>query len=527
LEEPFTCDIPLPEGQYTVRANFFPGVREKPLAVKPDTDNFCTLENPASGTVNVKIANSKGEYIPGKISVIGLDPTKTPYFRPENPRETGRDYESFKNSVFPPEQGMSVVLPVGIYLFSASRGPEYTRDEKVVEILKDDVRTLAFTINKVIDTPNLISLDPHMHTQNSDGDMLVPERLRSVVAEGVDVAVATDHNFITDYAEALKRLGLNKYLAVILGNEITKSRIIHYNTYPLTYIAEEDDHGAIDILSDNVSDLFRASRTKTPQAVLQVNHARTGDLGYFNNFGLDKESAAFASKDFDLSFHIMEAMNGPRFSGDNQGAIEDWLHLLNRGYYFPIVGSSDAHGIDGEETGFSRTYIYYSGGKGDALDTNALLQALRKGRSFVTNGPFIDFKVNAAFLPGDTLTAKGGKIDLAVKVTSSPWVSVDEVRLIVNGERKIVFPVKAEETSLEKFRQTLSLILERDATLAFEVLGTKTLYPVVQAQSTGGLPVNATLPYAITNPIFVDVDGNGTYDPVWPEKVRIKTGSLP
>lgn len=523
LEEPFAFDISLPEGTYEVRANVFPSVREKFLTVKSNAENLCVLAGPALGTVKVKIKNGKGEYVPGKVSFIGLDPTKTPYFRPENPRDTGRNHEAFKNSVYPPEEGMEVRLPVGIYLASASRGLEYTRDEKVMEILKDDVQTLAFTVDKVIETPTLIGLDPHMHTQNSDGQMLVPERLRSIVGEGVDVAVATDHNYVTDYATTLKRLGLNKYLAVVLGSEVTKSAVIHYNTYPMKLLDGEEMKGAISVVPEKATALFTSSRVKNPEAISQVNHPRAGDLGYFNNYQLDKETAAFANQGFDLAFNVLEAMNGPTFFRGNQDSIEDWLHLLNRGYFFPIVGSSDSHAIDGGEPGFSRTYVFYSGGRGDALDAEALFQALRKGRSFVTNGPFIDFKVNAAAVPGDTLTAKDGRVDLSMKVSGAPWISVDEVRLIVNGERRIVFPVKAADTALEKFRlPSLGIALDRDAALIVEVLGKRTLYPVVQRQTAEGLATNAALPYALTNPIFIDVDGNGKFDPVWPDKVRIK-----
>jgi len=522
LEEPFALEIPLPAGSYNVRANFFPAVRERLFAVKPGAENLCSIENPAHGTVHVQVTDGKGAYVPGKVSVIGLSPTRSPYLRPDNPRETGRNFEAFKNSVYPPEGGLDVRLPAGIYLISASRGPEYSRDERLVEILKDDIRTLAFTINKVIEIPNLISLEPHIHTTFSDGRMSVPERLKSVVGEGLDVVIGTDHNYVTDYSEPLRRLGLNKYLAVIWGSEVTKNSVIHFNTYPIAYIEDEDDHGAIEVDSDDAAALFATSRAKNPKAIIQVNHPRSGDLGYFNNFKLDKAAAAFAGKGFDLSFMVIEAMNGPGFFRNNQETIEDWLHLLNRGTYFPIVGSSDAHTIDESEPGFSRTYIYYSGPKGDGLESAAILQSLLRGRSFVTNGPFIDFKVNGAALPGDTAAAKNGKIDLDIKVSGASWVSVDEVRLIVNGERKIIFPLKGGDRAPEKFRQIFSITLERDAALVVEAFGRKTLYPVVQRQTTDGLPQNAALPYALTNPIFIDVDGNGRFDPPWPEKVKIK-----
>lgn len=524
LEEPFVFDIPLPEGIYEVRANFFPAVREKLLTVRANADNLCVLENIASGTVKVKIKNGRGEYVPGKVSFIGLDPTKTPYFRPENPRETGRGHEAFKNSIFPAEDGVDVRLPVGTYVITASRGLEYSREDKIVEILKDDARALVFTIDKVIQTEGWIGLDPHMHTQNSDGQMLIPERLRSVVGAGVDVAVATDHNYVTDYSAALKRLGLNKYLAVILGSEVTKGSVIHYNTYPMRLLADEEMKGAISVVPEDAGALFAASRTKNPRALFQLNHPRAGEIGYFNNLHLDKETAAFADRGFDLDFQVMEGMNGPTFGRGNQEAVEDWLHFLNRGYFFPIIGSSDSHTVDRGEPGFSRTYVYYNGGKADALDADALLQAVRRGRSFITNGPLIDFKVNTAAVPGDTLTAKDGRIDLSIKITGAPWVSVGEVRLIVNGERRIIFPVQTAEEALEKFRlSSLGISLDRDAALIVEVLGKKTLYPVVERLTADGLPVNAALPYALTNPIFIDVDGNGKFDSVWPDKVRIKT----
>jgi hypothetical protein len=35
---------------------------------------------------------------------------------------------------------------------------------------------------------------------------------------------------------------------------------------------------------------------KDPQALIQVNHPRSGDIGYFNNYDLDSETASSARK---------------------------------------------------------------------------------------------------------------------------------------------------------------------------------------------------------------------------------------
>jgi len=188
---------------------------------------------------------------------------------------------------------------------------------------------------------------------------------------------------------------------------------------------------------------------------------------------------------------------------------------LNRGYYFPLVGSSDSHLTDKKEPGYSRTYVYYEGGEGDHLEWSALAEAIKKGNSFTSNGPIVDFKIDNQYRPGDTLMALKGRVDVWVKVESAPWVSVDEVRIIVNGERKMVFTVQASEETLKKFEKKIGLYLDRDAYIAVEVFGKKSLFPVLQEANRGY--ENATFPYALTNPVFIDVDGNGKYDPILQE----------
>jgi len=516
-------EIPLPEGIYRVRANLFPAVVEDQIEVRSDRENKLTIKGPASATLSLKIRNSRGEFVPGKVTFIGLDPTKTPYFVPTNPSVSGRSFESFKNSCYPTDKGLDIDLPVGTYLAYAARGPEYSVAERVIEVLEGEKQEHGFVIDKVVDTAGLVSLDPHTHTQNSDGYVSIEERLKSLAAEGLDAAVATDHNYVTDYAPALKDLGLSPYLAVLPGSEVTINGMIHYCTYPMQVLPGEETKGATSPLAEYPSELFKASRQKNPSALLQVNHPRAGDLGYFNNYLLDQESAANALVGFDLSFDLLEVMNGVYPYSSNSAAVKDWLNLLNRGYYFPAIGSSDVHGIDRSEPGYSRTYIAYRGKKAGRLDWAFLLQALKKGRSFVSNGPLVEFKINGKHAPGDTLTAKSGKVKARIKVWSAPWIEVSEVRLIVNGERTVKRPVIAKAGSIVKFKEDVSLTLDKDSYVILEVVGRNTLYPVHQEQQKSGQLKDAAVPYALTNPVFIDVDGNGVFDPPLKEKVKLLT----
>jgi hypothetical protein len=520
LDRPVYHEMLLLPGIYKVQVNFFPATVEAMTEIKADGKNTLALKNPRLGAVGVKIRNTKGVAVLGKVSFLGLAPTKSPYFQPENPVETGRGWEGFKNSCFPDENGLEVRLPVGTYLASASRGPEYSVDQRVIEVVGDERLDIAFVIDRVVETPGLIALDPHVHTTKSDGSPSVSERIKSVVGEGIEVLVATDHNTITDYSAALKKLGLNRELAVLPGCEVTTPEVLHYNTYPMEIRPDETGNGAINSTGDAAGPLFKASREKDPDVIIQVNHPRAGNLGYFNNFFLDQESAATALPELDTGFDILEVLNGPYYHSSNLSAIEDWFHLLNRGYYFPIVGSSDSHGIDRGEPGYSRTYVQYSGAGAERLDQAALFEAIRKGRAFATNGPMISFQVNGRSAMGGLVQAPEGKVSLKLEAWSAPWIAVDEVRLILNGQRRIIFPVHEELREIRKFEQDISLTLRGDTYICLEAIGKTTLFPVLQSPSRTGDLEDGTLPYALTNPVFVDVNGNGRFDPPLPEKIR-------
>ena len=524
LEKTVPLTFPLPAGTYTVRANLFPAVVEKSVLAGANKEaNAWTVEAPALGRIQVAVTDRNQRHVPGRVSFIGLSPTQSPYFMPGNPIRTGRSFETLKNCVYPPKDGLDVTLPAGTYLVTSSRGPEYALETKVVEVLAGKNPGLRFTIDRVLETPGLVSIDTHMHTQFSDGSVLVPQRLLSAAAAGLDAIVSSDHNVVTDYQAELERLGLAGELAFISGTEVTaRTGSIHFNSVPAAVRPGDPASGAISVRDEIPATLFALARSKNPGTLIHVNHPRSRGLGYFITYDLDPEKAAFAKAPFDLDFDVMEAMNGAKFDEANRKSVEDWFHLLNRGYPIRIVGSSDAHGIDGGETGYSRTYVLYDGPPARGLDRTALFAAIKKGRAIVSNGPIVSVRANRGATFGDTVKANKGRVDLDITVAGAPWLDVSEVRLVVNGERRPPLPMKEMGRGTLKFRGRVRIEFARDGWVAVEVLGRTSLYPLLQQRSDDGSPEEAALPYALTNPILVDADGNGRTDPVWPEKVVIK-----
>lgn len=511
--------LPFPPGSYVAEINWFPATTKQYFKVNTFPQDPIECRAPRLGQISVFLKDQSGHPLPGKVSVHGLSPTPSPYFLPENPRKTGRGWETFKNSCFPPPEGLTIKLPPGGYLLTASYGPEYTIDSAIIEVLEETSATINFTLKKVVDSRGWIAVDPHLHTIYSDGRVSNKERLKSVIAEGLQVAIATDHNFINDYHPALKQLGLDKQLVVISGNEITHGGLIHYNNYPLTPTPELPLNGAIDATKGKVTELFSASRHQAPQGIIQVNHPRSGSIGYFNTHQLDPEKGNTACEEFDLTFDVMEGMNGPFPRSTNAQVIKDWFNFLNKGYYFPLVGSSDSHTIDRGEPGYSRTYVAYHGTPFPHLDLQELLNNLKKGHSFITNGPFVSLLVEDRAIPGDLITDQDGQVKIKATIQKAPWISVDKLTIVANGEKIIEAPLHFSENDYT-LTYTSHVEITQDTYIVIEVSGNQSLFPVVQSISRSGQAERAALAYALTNPVFIDYNGNSRFDPPQPGSIQ-------
>jgi len=73
-----------------------------------------------------------------------------------------------------------------------------------------------------VETPGWIAGDLHLHAEPSyDSNVSLPDRIASLVAEGVEFAVATDHNHVTDYRPTIIATGARRMIASAPGVEIT------------------------------------------------------------------------------------------------------------------------------------------------------------------------------------------------------------------------------------------------------------------------------------------------------------------
>src|SRR5262249_35491878 len=157
----------------------------------------------------------------------------------------------------------------------------YTLAEHEITIEVHETVELRAELERVVDTTGWISADLHVHAIPSpDAPSPLEDRVLSLAGAGVEVAVATDHNVVTDYGPTIVALGLEQEIASIVGDEITtrEPHYGHFNVFPLPSGA-----APIPWKKTTPKDMFDAARALAPSGrdiVVQVNHPRMGEIGY-------------------------------------------------------------------------------------------------------------------------------------------------------------------------------------------------------------------------------------------------------
>jgi len=113
---------------------------------------------------------------------------------------------------------------------------------------------------------------------------------------------------------------------------------------------------------------------------------------------------------------------------DELGTSEAWYRLLNLGLPIqPSAGSDTMHNFHRTmAVGSTRIYAKPRG----PLNVKSFLDAVRAGRSFVSNGPTIEFSVGGVE-PGGVLNAVGGRVEWTLDAWSA--TPVEKAEIIVNG----------------------------------------------------------------------------------------------
>ena len=411
-------------------------------------------------------------------------------------------------------------LPRGRYRIGATHGPEWSLDVAELHV-HDGPNPVRLELRHEVDTPGFVAADTHVHTLtfSGHGDASVAERMVTLAAEGVELAVATDHNHNTDYRPWQADAGLDHHFTAVTGNEVT-TPVGHMNAFPL----DPDDAVPAHDLHD-WAPMVADARAKGARAVV-LNHPRWPDheRGPFGVLDLDWDTGAFRGGAdgalvhpesgaplgtpgpfAPLPFDAMEVINATCEQADPSVLFRDWFALLNRGERIVGVGTSDSHSVD-DPVGQGRTYVAADDRDPGAIDVEAAADALAAGRSSFGMGIFADFTVGDGFGPGDVVPHAGGReLGLQVRVAAPSWVTPRELTLYANGIAAASFPLESAAGRPTDTRLQIEMRLPsaHDAWLVCVVTGDGVDGPWWPSLNDYTL--------AATNPVWLDADGDGAY----------------
>lgn len=415
-----------------------------------------------------------------------------------------------------------VLLPPGRYRVTATRGPEFgvAQTDLVVEAGETTALEVSVPL-RVLETPGWIAADLHVHSGRSfDTSWPVDRQVAAFAAEGAEVLVSTEHDRVFDPGPVVRRLGLDDRIVGLPGVEVTSvaeteevpHTLGHLNAFPLEPTLGPRG-GAPAAEGRRLREVLADERLGG--TLRQLNHPRTAGRAakgaYFTHLGIagepfdpTRELTAEPNRVLveadpetgvrDVDFDAIEGINGEHFESYRR-VRADWLALLLQGERRTLTANSDSHRAS-QVVAYPRTYVRLDDDEVGSFSTTAFVRALRAGRAFGTTGPIPMVRLGAAEI-GDTYVGSTG--DLTVSVAAAPWVPVDELRVYVNGALAARRSIEAGDTV------AIPLDVERDSFVTVELEGEPdAIYETVAP---------GFVPFAFTNPIFVDADGDGTWVP--------------
>jgi hypothetical protein len=272
--------------------------------------------------------------------------------------------------------------------------------------------------------------DFHAHSSLSDG-VLPPRRfIEEAERERLDFFAITDHN-----TWSYPAFSESPQVLVIAGIEVTMP-YGHFNVFSV-------DGAEPDWVAELPPPMFvERSEAQKGQALDLIETVRGSGLRASINHPLlfpwewTDTGAPLAG------FRYLEVWNDPTWPENrlaNPAALDMWTRWLNAGLVITAVGGSDFHNpekylrgdgftVDGHRVGIPRSYV-----DAEACTPQAILDAVDRGRVYVTMGPTVEFAIETeqgTVSMGDRVEDLDGPIQIAAQAWGDGEL---EIRVVADG----------------------------------------------------------------------------------------------
>lgn len=399
---------------------------------------------------------------------------------------------SLRRLVTEEDGSLSVKLPCGSYEAEVTCGPEYSTVLVPFEITKDKVTTIKARLARIahLTDHGWTAGDLHHHSIYSspayggtDPVIETPDQVcRSMKSLGMQFGALSDHHNVLNHEEWQRQ---NNNFTPIISKEISTS-----NGHVLQLGVDDDVIYEIPKGKERTTEKLRnefiriCSEIRKKGGLPQVNHPF--DVSF---------STRYNSEFWDMVeiFESMEIWNGatPFAAGTiNAKAFKKWLSLLDEGKRLTATTGSDTHNIYGDDYfGMTEwldwlmdivmkhpeiypvqmnekvaylTWLYnkvwprllswveqsntpstihnyvYTNGKNQPQE---ILQAIREGHSFISNGPLVTAEVNGVSY-GEKAVLKDRTGTLSVHVFSKK--PINHLWMYTGADKKVELCAKAD-----------------------------------------------------------------------------------
>ncbi len=404
-------------------------------------------------------------------------------------------------------------LPPGDYILHAGRGFEWSVERTAISLREGDTKQVALQLRREVPTAGWIAADSHIHTltHSGHGDAKIEERMLTIAGEGIELAIATDHNHHTDYAPSVASMGVAERFTPVIGNEVT-TKHGHFNAFPIEPGARVVNHQ-----QEDWAKLLPEIRATPGVKVITLNHPRDLHSGFIPLGGMQFNPKTGRHRQVDaLDIDAMEVITSAAMQSDIHLLYRDWFALLNRGHRIAAIASSDSHDVNRFILGQGRTYVAAKDTDAANLDLDEVWRSYKEGRLLVSLGLLTTLKVNDKFTVGDLASGLADSIKVEATVFGPAWTQADHVELFANGILIREQKIEDNHRAGEKARVVWQLPKPtHDVHLAVIATGPGVTEPFWEIPRPYQPSSKTFVPWVVgsTNPIWLDADGDGRFEP--------------
>jgi hypothetical protein len=374
----------------------------------------------------------------------------------------------------------TITLPPGKWRLAVSHGVEYIPAHEEITIGPQQKLDRNIVLTRWIDMPRQgwWSGDPEFHEWR-----LYPWQNDFILtwAQAADVHMIT----VPSYSRRAHQVG---HPQIGYGKEFQYRK----GNYALASGHEGPRSGAMDeqghLMQMNINSVVRfEERDHLMDEVCDGVHAQGGLCGYFHiGWGETFRTRQHPETEFHTTWD--SSINTIRNKVDffeilqyRQLGVDNYYDFLNLGIKLTAIAASDVTG--GEMLGESLTYAY----TGAEFSPDAWYAAVKRGRTFVTNGPMLSLDINGA-IPGDELkVAKNATAHIRARAFS-PVEIASPLKLEIVSHGKVIKRIESHNAAQTELKAEFDL-------------------PIAESQWVAARATSFNDAKAHTTPVYLTVDG--------------------